>query len=389
VRAFAVTIVLVAHCFIAAKVAGTTLSPVIRHLQIGVSIFFLISAFLLYRPFVAARSGKVPKVTVYDYARRRVLRVVPGYYVALVLLSVYPGIQAVFGSDWWVYFGFLQVYEPLYSIDPVCYGPPYDCGLGAAWSLAVEVSFYVLLPILVLVLGKLTQHVKHPVRVELGVLVALGIASALVRLYAYEGIGTVWLLGTLTTTFLWFATGMALAVVSVALQGRERLPRLVDVVVRRPWAPWLAALCLFVAEIVVLELTTHSGRETVTGLYVRYFFFTAIALLLVLPATFGDGAGGWPRRILASRGLAWIGVISYGIFLYHLPIAFELASFGLFDISNDALRMTALTLATFFLSVACAAVSYRFVERPFLRLKYRQRRGSPSPSPIPAAAGDR
>jgi peptidoglycan/LPS O-acetylase OafA/YrhL len=48
----------------------------------GVALFFLISGFLLYRPFVAARAGG-RAVPLPDYARRRVLRIVPAYWAAL------------------------------------------------------------------------------------------------------------------------------------------------------------------------------------------------------------------------------------------------------------------------------------------------------------------
>lgn len=376
------------HCLIATEGSVADLSPTARHLELGVPIFFVISAFLLYRPFVAARSAGLPKVAMRDYAKRRALRIVPAYYAALVLLSIYPGVRGALGGDWWVYFGFLQVYHPLYSIDPACGAPPFPCGIAVAWSLAVEVTFYALLPLLVLALGRLTRGARRPVRLELGVLAALGLASAGVRLYAYEGGGTLWLAATLPATFLWFTAGMALAVVSVACQERDRQPRFVRIVRRRPWVPWLGVLALAAVEIIVFDLTSETGEASVVAAQVRYLIFPAIAVLLLLPATFGDRAGGWPRRILGNRRLAWIGVISYGIFLYHLPIAFKLASLDLFDISNGALRAAVLTIATFAASIACAALSYHLLERPLLRLKYG-RRHSRSRSPQPIASDRR
>jgi peptidoglycan/LPS O-acetylase OafA/YrhL len=83
---------------------------------------------------------------------------------------------------------------------------------------------------------------------------------------------------------------------------------------------------------------------------------------------FGDRQGGLPRRILANPLLAWIGLISYGIFLWHLAIA---SKFGPGD--ADLPYVWALIAITI-LSIAVAALSYYLIERPILRLKYERLR---------------
>jgi peptidoglycan/LPS O-acetylase OafA/YrhL len=80
---------------------------------------------------------------------------------------------------------------------------------------------------------------------------------------------------------------------------------------------------------------------------------------------FGDGAGGWPRRVLANRWLAALGLISYGVFLWHLTIAIKLSGEGL-----DG--FVPLTIATAAAAIPIAALSYVLLERPLLRLKYRR-----------------
>ena len=74
-------------------------------------LFFVISGFLLYRPFVAARALGRPRPSVLRYGRRRVLRIVPAYWVALTVLAIFPGIAGVFTGDWWRYYFFLQLYD--------------------------------------------------------------------------------------------------------------------------------------------------------------------------------------------------------------------------------------------------------------------------------------
>ena len=78
---------------------------------LGPIVFFAISGFLLYRPWVAARAAGAPAPAAGRYARRRALRILPAYWVALTVLAVFPGITGVFTGDWWRYYLFLQAYD--------------------------------------------------------------------------------------------------------------------------------------------------------------------------------------------------------------------------------------------------------------------------------------
>ncbi|MEA2495606.1 MAG: hypothetical protein QOJ29_3517, partial [Thermoleophilaceae bacterium] len=79
-------------------------------LDVGVTVFFVISGFLLYRPFVAARieGRRAPRVR--DYARRRVLRIFPAYWLALTVLAIWPGLVGVWSGYWWAYYALIQNY---------------------------------------------------------------------------------------------------------------------------------------------------------------------------------------------------------------------------------------------------------------------------------------
>ena len=122
----------------------------LRELNLGVSIFFVLSGFLLYRPFVAARVEGEPSPALVPYAIRRVARIVPAYWVALTIIAIWLPVSGVFTAEGIVtYYGFLQAYDP----DTI------TGGIGQAWTLTVEVSFYILLPILALGL----RRVRGPV----------------------------------------------------------------------------------------------------------------------------------------------------------------------------------------------------------------------------------
>jgi peptidoglycan/LPS O-acetylase OafA/YrhL len=103
----------------------------------------------------------------------------------------------------------------------------------------------------------------------------------------------------------------------------------------------------------------------------EHLLYAGVALGLLLPAVFGDRAGGWPRRVLANRWLAALGLISYGVFLWHLTIAIKLSGEGI----DGFVPLTLLTAAT---AIPIAALSYVLLERPLLRLKYRRAARRPS-----------
>ncbi|HWH92968.1 MAG TPA: acyltransferase family protein, partial [Baekduia sp.] len=112
-RAVAVLAVVVTHtAFISGFNGHGFLGEITARLDSGVALFFVISGFLLYRPFVAGRyrGERGPKVT--HYARRRVLRIVPAYWLALTVLAIWPGLAFVFTDKWWIFYGFLQNLDP-------------------------------------------------------------------------------------------------------------------------------------------------------------------------------------------------------------------------------------------------------------------------------------
>ena len=81
-------------------------------LNSGVTLFFVISGFLLYRPFVAARFIRGRRALgTGRYAWHRFLRIVPAYWVALTVIALWLGLPHVFGPDAIVYYGFGQVYR--------------------------------------------------------------------------------------------------------------------------------------------------------------------------------------------------------------------------------------------------------------------------------------
>jgi peptidoglycan/LPS O-acetylase OafA/YrhL len=355
-RALAALGVLVAHVTIfTGNAQHLSWGIVPGNLDVGVTVFFVLSGFLLYRPFFNSELGAAPVPRVSEYARRRVLRIVPAYWLALTVLAVYPGIPGVFSSDWWRYYGFLQFYSYHTSIR----------GLGVAWTLCVEVAFYAVLPFYAAMTRRATRRLGPAARVrfQLGLLAVLAVGSIVLRVADQ---GTV-MQNSLLTHFYWFALGMALAVVSVAFHGREDLPRAVRIVIMRPGLCWLAALMIYLAMCAVLNSAPQHLYYSVSQAFWQHVLSGVIAALIVLPAVFGEGAGGWLRSVLSWRLLMWLGIISYGIYLWHATIATTL-------VSHDMQHWVPLFATDLVLTIAIAASSYYLVERPILQLKNRRSR---------------
>jgi peptidoglycan/LPS O-acetylase OafA/YrhL len=364
-RAIAALSVLVFHTAYSSGATDAWYGRAVGRLEIGVALFFAISGFLLYRPFFAALYADRPRIRTRDYLRRRVLRIVPAYWLALTALAIYPGLLGVFTGDWWIYYGFGQIYQLETFVN----------GIPQAWTLCVEATFYLALPFYALALRAALggRSRRMVVAVELAVLAVLAIASLVFRTLVIAGGPSVafsWLPGM----FGWFAPGMALAVVSVALAEREAPWRPAVAVARHPGIAWLAAAAAFA----VLALTVSAPRPIGTiyteGESFRLYVLSAlVAILLLLPAVAGRDRGGAVRRLLSLPLLAWLGLISYGIFLWHHTLMSWLVDQGVMDWvpGSGFITLTALTVA---LAIVCAAGSFYVVERPLLRFKDRRRR---------------
>lgn len=325
------------------------LAPLAAHLDVGVSIFFLISGFVLYRPMVAARLAGRPPLDVDAYGRRRLRRIVPAYWLALALAGLagasyfgYPGILSPKGIP--AYFGFLQIYSPDTA----------GGGINVAWTLCVEVTFYAFLPVWALGLRRVAP--SPSARSELVALAGLFAASLgwqLVAVHATNvnlfGLSASRWLEPLPNFLDQFAIGMALAVASVRLRDRAV----------RPWAWWLLAALAYAGLSTLIG--TH-GLTPATYL-LRHQLNTLVALGLLVPAVFA-ARGRWHMP-----GLAFLGTVSYGVYLYHVPVMVRMAKW--WGVPTTSGQLAVWLAALLGVVIVLAALSWRFVERPLMRGRQR------------------
>jgi peptidoglycan/LPS O-acetylase OafA/YrhL len=369
VRAIAALSVVALHAFVTAGATRTTTTaaPWVARLDVGVTIFFLLSGFLLYRPFVRARllGERSPHAAAYGW--RRVLRIVPAYWVALTLSALWLGRDAVLDpSTAWSYYGFAQIYT-----DQVL------GGLSQAWTLCVELTFYAFLPLWAWLVRRFDRGEAGSARSELVALAVLAgagiayqaafLATASDPAHANTSRALVFLPAYLDH----FALGMAIAVASVVAERRGSAPRALSWLERRAWPAWAVAL---VAYVVVCRGIGLSGTGilgepfTAWQALARHGLFALVAAGVLLPAVFGDpAAGAIRRRVLGNPALLWIGVVSYGVYLWHDTVLEQAVRWGWLEAGpHPYATMLAAGVGG---ALLLAALSFYVLERPLLRLK--------------------
>lgn len=334
-----------------ASVGG--MGPWLQHLNVGVSIFFVLSGFLLFRPFVLAHLTDGVRPRFGTYLLRRLVRIYPAYWVALFISTWLLDLNL---GDWWGHLRF-------YALIQVYWGDTVLGGLAQAWSLCTEVSFYLFLPLWVLLMALRKGTVEQRIRTHylgLAVLYATGI---IVRAQLRAG-GHAVGYGTLAANIDLFAIGMALAVASSAATVRGRpAGGLARTLGDLPGVAWVAAACCY-AGVVALRYPFGFDPPTVFQEVLREVLFGVIAALVVAPGVFGPQDQSVVRRVLRSRPLVALGVVSYGIYLWHITVMVRLVRPGAFLAGASFVSLTLWATA---LTSVVAAISWFVVERPLLR----------------------
>ncbi|MFL5843966.1 MAG: acyltransferase family protein [Solirubrobacteraceae bacterium] len=351
VRALAALGVVVGHLWATSQgfdgeaILGSLPRRLVFGLTFGVWVFFGLSGYLLFWPFVRRQFGDGGPIDLGRYARNRVLRILPLYYAAVVLLLlIHVGHPTT--ELWWRHLLLVQNFwrDSIGAVD------------APLWSVVIEVQFYALLPFLAMGLAKLGGSSRARTAAILLGLAAISIVlRQVLALERDDAATTVWRY-QLPTTFCFFVAGMSLALLRHAWE--ERVPRALSGPLGHP-ALWLAAAVPF--------WVATCWRFNLEALSVVAVFLTIGALVLPLRA--------WrPLSVLDWRPLALLGVASYSLYVWHAPIVLELDG-GTGLIAHGFLAVLGVFLP---LLIAVAAASYLLIERPGLRLRRRWSETSPA-----------
>jgi peptidoglycan/LPS O-acetylase OafA/YrhL len=358
----AVTVVMVHTSFDSGFTLRSSAGIYTARLEIGVAVFFLISGFLLYRPFAASHIAGGAPPAVGRFWARRFLRILPAYWLAFVVTSyvmktnlVIPGWRSLLIS-----LGLLQIYFPSHALT----------GITQAWSLCTEISFYLFLPLYAMAIAARRRSDYNQLVREVAAVGALYVTGLVVRFELLEHPHSQWtgaMRSWLPSYFDLFALGMLLAVASSWLAHRKAEPAWLWHPAM-PWVSWgLAALAFWlVSHVGISRLPLHGFRPD-QGM-AQEILYGLFAFFLLAPAVFGPQHRGAIRRALSWKPVALLGVVSYGLYLWHQSWAtLFLRWTGLqFHVAWWKMFLVVLALGT-----ATATLSYALFERPILNLKDR------------------
>ena len=323
----------------------------------GVSLFFILSAFLLSMPFLAEAEGGRP-VSPAAFYRRRALRILPLYWTAVL---VFMALAAEHPADLLRALPYLAFVNSVPTWAAQIF--PYTTVL---WSLATEVQFYLLLPLLSRCLGS-----RRGGRIGLAALLLYGAAYAAFlagRMDHWPEGASFFLRMGIFGRGPFFLFGILAAWIY-----RRHGDRI------RAWRGWRAGVPELALGACVLGLGSMLQRLVFSGYEVweippRFawhlvegaLWSTIVLLTLLTPLRL--------RALLVNRVLARLGVLSYSIYLLHVPVWYATLT-----VVRNALRppvgwsplMVAWVAGATVVLLLLSTLTYRFVEQPFLVRKAR------------------
>ncbi|WP_438861479.1 acyltransferase family protein [Mycobacterium paragordonae] len=336
--------------------------------DLAVAVFFALSGFLLWRGHAAAERDLKPRPRTGHYLRSRVVRIMPAYLVAVVvILTLLPDSDHASLTVWLANLTLTQIYVPLTLTG----------GLTQMWSLSVEVTFYLALPILAWLARRIPVGARLPAIAALG---ALSWAWGWLPLAVLGGGPGANPLNWPPAYFSWFAAGMVLAeLVHSPLGWVHRLARHRVAMAAIAVAAYLVAASPLAGPAgLVPSSAAQFSVKTAMGSVVSFALLAP--LVLDRPDT--------PHRLLGSTFMVTLGRWSYGLFIWHLAaLDMVFPVLGIFAFNGHMPMVLALTLV---FGIAIAAVSYALVESPcreaLRRWEKRESKAEPQDSEADAIA---
>jgi peptidoglycan/LPS O-acetylase OafA/YrhL len=327
-RALAALSVLVGHVWLFTQGSASAAYPqrLVEAGRYGVWLFFALTGYLLFWPFVRSSLTEGGAIDLRRYALNRALRILPLYYVVVVVLLLVD--QHGGSAGQWLRFGTLTESFSRSTVGTV------DVPI---WSLVVEVQFYVLLPLLAWLL--LRTGSARRAAIGLAALAALSLAVWFAKVHAPAAPDLRWRY-SLPATFFNFTPGMFLALLRA--RSAPQLPQRSTALVLGGVGLWLVAAAAI------------RWAEPLCAL-------AAALILAALVMTVEEGA---LTRPLAFRPLAALGVASYSLYLWHVPVIRSLHA-------HTGWGTLPLLACGALAAIAVATLSYLAVERPFLGLRRR------------------
>ncbi|MGN0101617.1 MAG: acyltransferase family protein [Dietzia sp.] len=352
IRGLAAVGVLTTHvAFVTRSSTGSPLKRLFGRLDLAVAVFFAKSGFLLWRAHAdhARRDRPGTARPTREYLRSRVVRIMPAYAVLVAAAMLLLEQNHVNGpASWIANLTLTQIYTSNFLV----------AGLTHAWSLAVEVAYYLAFPLLWTAMKGLRGEAA---KWRIPAIAAFGASGLVFPLIPWHGLGVlpagvnVQILPPSFTA--WFAAGMLLAELVTAPPGtlaracRDRLAR---------WGWWAAGGAALLATTVPAWFSEGFVHPGPVEFAARTGLAGAMAFLVLAPVVLAPEGTRFP--VLESTPLQKIGTWSYGVFLWH-----QLVLHAAFPLTRTPLwsrRMGVIWPVTVAGSLAAGAASHHWLEEP-------------------------
>lgn len=334
---------------------------------VGVHIFFVLSGFLLFLPFAEKLLHPDKTLSLGYYLKRRVGRILPAYYVQFVILMVLAtvGLHGVVPLPGDVMAHLLMIHN---------FSPAYSFSMNEVyWTLPIEFSFYLLLPLLFLLIKRVGWGIF--ILSVIGMVIINKLMLFPLMMDKPQGY-KIWLFGQLPARLDLFVYGMVAAFLYTKYNHFFRMSP------HKSYFEWGLIISGISGLWLMLRYLAVIGGEHYWNGHWSLFLWDTVAgmmiMLLVLGITFN---GMLTRMLFANKFILFIGTISYSIYLWHYVIVkllFENAS--IIDYINRFAgheKFIVVIIMVIPLTLIVSALSYRYVELPFLMLGSRKRQLEP------------
>lgn len=388
---------------------GALMSAAALSGESGVILFFILSGFLLFLPYTKSMLFDSAWPSLPRFYTRRVFRIIPGYYVALCLITIFWApwyLQQMYWHDLWLFLTFRMDFPPTFQkLD------------GPFWTLAVEFQFYMLLPLVAWLMRLLVR--QGPLNWRLGkltfcllLMIAWGFGTRYWGLFLSSTLPldfwlphpvaaflTPYIFGKDGKYFEVFAIGMLVCMFYIYLQHRPSREH-------RTSHTNLISLVLFGSGLAIFAFLSlwhfwHYYRGKTLHFFDTYKLFWTDTKDLFLPIGYAIAYAlcmfallrgpAWLKRLFQWTLLRWLGLISYSVYMWHYPIIMHFIwnflpnyqKLGWSQAAQACVYILWLLLTVFPLSI----LLYHFIEMPGIRLGERlwqkwERRKLPQDVPV-------
>ncbi|MBA2396462.1 MAG: acyltransferase [Ktedonobacteraceae bacterium] len=351
----------------------------------GVTLFFVLSGFLLFLPYIQAIlfEKEWPRSKIYYI--RRILRIFPGYFFSLFILIMFTQPSFLQPHNWKQLAQFLT-FTMGYNLSGSVNGP--------YWTLAVEFQYYLLLPLISLCIFGLTRLVRPERRLWVVVgslfgMIAWGLLTARYGAYFVSHPDQTFLVprslfnvvlfivyGDHGKFFEDFAVGMLIGVGYLSIM---RSPRK-DYYLQKMQHVLLWLLIIVIALFLYVALPEYNLPFIPFVLQFRFLPWTnefafALCYGYLVIAVLLNPAGGWLTRLFSWTPLRWLGLISYSLYIWHRPLTLILAANvgQYFQRLHPVLTMSLFWLTAFMVTVVFCFFLFVLIEKPGMRLSEQLR----------------